>query len=599
MTLEATQELAECYGESGNTQDAVKLTLEVLALMKSKLGPDNPTTLVSMIHAATWLGRSGRDDEAVGVIDECVRRARDNGIGAYLVNSAILQRLRYFEKRRDVTGCRTSAEMWEGFKRTGATDLYNAACLRAVAERVLRASDASRETVKSADVEADRAMEWLVKAVAAGFSDSALMKTDKDLESLREREGFKTLLADLEGKRPLIDRAWQLATDPDLSRRDPAKAVSLAEGAVARAPNDAKWWDVLGVARYRAGDARGAISALERQRELNNGEIAPTPMFFLAMAQWQLGKRDQARQWYSRALGSIAKNAPTDAVMLAAQVQAGEMLKDRVAVASASLLDRWDRQAWIMWQKNKAEDARALRAKIVEAASGSYSKGDSRLVKLQCASVELLLQMKCYPDAAALAREALESLPAGETVWRSKCLGYLVEAYKQSENPEEEARHRELLRSLQQARRPSTRPTGVAVQLPVTRPSADTLDIEAFSPTRNPVGSMLTIRGRVGFINSTKAHNAVNIEFATSAALMVWVPTDVYEKLVRENGPDAIEALRGRTICIHGRVEYYAGFVPEWQDRLEFKVQDAHQFWLVADEPSSPASVPASPATAP
>jgi len=34
--------------------------------------------------------------------------------------------------------------------------------------------------------------------VAAGFKDINLMKTDKDLDALRDREDFKKLLADLE-----------------------------------------------------------------------------------------------------------------------------------------------------------------------------------------------------------------------------------------------------------------------------------------------------------------------------------------------------------------------------------------------------------------
>jgi hypothetical protein len=47
--------------------------------------------------------------------------------------------------------------------------------------------------------QADLAMHWLKKAVAAGFNDVALMK-DTDLDALRGRDDFKRLVADLEAK---------------------------------------------------------------------------------------------------------------------------------------------------------------------------------------------------------------------------------------------------------------------------------------------------------------------------------------------------------------------------------------------------------------
>jgi tetratricopeptide (TPR) repeat protein len=49
---------------------------------------------------------------------------------------------------------------------------------------------------------ADRAMELLTKAVQAGWKDATHMKKDTDLDSLREREDFKKLVAELEAKFP-------------------------------------------------------------------------------------------------------------------------------------------------------------------------------------------------------------------------------------------------------------------------------------------------------------------------------------------------------------------------------------------------------------
>ena len=41
-------------------------------------------------------------------------------------------------------------------------------------------------------------MAWLKQAVAAGYKDAAHMNQDQDLDAVRDREDFKTLLAELE-----------------------------------------------------------------------------------------------------------------------------------------------------------------------------------------------------------------------------------------------------------------------------------------------------------------------------------------------------------------------------------------------------------------
>ena len=40
-------------------------------------------------------------------------------------------------------------------------------------------------------------MDWLHKAVNAGYKDAAHMKKDNDLDTLRDREDFKKLMAEL------------------------------------------------------------------------------------------------------------------------------------------------------------------------------------------------------------------------------------------------------------------------------------------------------------------------------------------------------------------------------------------------------------------
>jgi tetratricopeptide (TPR) repeat protein len=95
--------------------------------------------------------------------------------------------------------------------------------------------------------------------------------------------------------------AWLLATAADPRLRDPARAVELARKAVERAPEQGAYWKTLGAAQYRAGDWKAAIAALDKAQALGAGDGAAK--LFLAMAQWQLGQREQARQEYTAAVG--------------------------------------------------------------------------------------------------------------------------------------------------------------------------------------------------------------------------------------------------------------------------------------------------------
>ena len=68
------------------------------------------------------------------------------------------------------------------------------------------------------------------------------------------------------------------------------------------------FWNTLGVAYYGAESWKAAIDALGKSLELqgHNG----CDFLFLAMAHWQLGQKDKARQWYQKAVERMEKNRP-------------------------------------------------------------------------------------------------------------------------------------------------------------------------------------------------------------------------------------------------------------------------------------------------
>jgi tetratricopeptide (TPR) repeat protein len=120
--------------------------------------------------------------------------------------------------------------------------------------------------------------------------------------------------------------AWLLATCSDARFRDPTRAVELASEAVKWAPNAPENQNTLGVARYRAGNWRGAIEALTKSEELAPGKSLGFNAFFLAMAHWQLGHKDEASQCYGRAVKWIERNKLNDEELSRFRAEAASLL---------------------------------------------------------------------------------------------------------------------------------------------------------------------------------------------------------------------------------------------------------------------------------
>jgi serine/threonine protein kinase/tetratricopeptide (TPR) repeat protein len=107
------------------------------------------------------------------------------------------------------------------------------------------------------------------------------------------------------------NRAWFLATDPEPRWQDPTLAVRLARKAVAAQRLDGNSRNTLGVALYRTGDDKAAITELESAMRLRSNE-ASFDWFFLAMAHWRLGNRTEARKCFDQAVEWMDKNKPND-----------------------------------------------------------------------------------------------------------------------------------------------------------------------------------------------------------------------------------------------------------------------------------------------
>jgi serine/threonine protein kinase/WD40 repeat protein len=125
--------------------------------------------------------------------------------------------------------------------------------------------------------------------------------------------------------RAMNNLAWLLTTCPDAQSRDLDRAVELAKKAVVLVPNEKAFWNTLGVIHYRAGKWQAAIDALTRSMELHNGGDG-FDWFFLAMAHEQVGRKDQAREWYNRAVEWMKKARSKDEELDRFRAEAGELL---------------------------------------------------------------------------------------------------------------------------------------------------------------------------------------------------------------------------------------------------------------------------------
>jgi serine/threonine protein kinase/tetratricopeptide (TPR) repeat protein len=190
-TLECMHNLACGHAALGRHADALMLREETLALRKVKLGPDHPDTLKTMLSLADSLVRLKRGEEAVAVIDECVNRAASTRVDASLTLAALELRLRHFQNTHDGAGCSATAEKWETLGRTDPDSLFTAARMRAVTAKVIRDTmpSAGEDPIRHANL----AMEWLTKAVAAGYNDVSVIQNDADLDVIRTRDDFKKL----------------------------------------------------------------------------------------------------------------------------------------------------------------------------------------------------------------------------------------------------------------------------------------------------------------------------------------------------------------------------------------------------------------------
>jgi tetratricopeptide (TPR) repeat protein len=169
-------------------------------------------------------------------------------------------------------------------------------------------------------------MAGLYVGAATGLASEGA--TEEARIKFREAIAAYTKVIDIELDSPMTHNnlAWLYATCPIVDVRDPAKAVALAKKALELRPSEASIWNTLGVAHYRAGDWKAGIEALTKSMELRAGGDS-FDWFFLAMAHWRQGDKDEARQWLKQAVEWMEKHNPRNVELLRFRAEAEQLMK--------------------------------------------------------------------------------------------------------------------------------------------------------------------------------------------------------------------------------------------------------------------------------
>jgi tetratricopeptide (TPR) repeat protein len=129
--------------------------------------------------------------------------------------------------------------------------------------------------------------------------------------------------------------AWEVVKEPSRPTEDYLRALRSAQVASESDRDDGFILNTLGVAQYRAGEYEQAIQTLTRSLDLNakanGGTPHPADVAFLAIAQHQLGRTDEAR----RLLGELRELAMLP--VLAGNAEAQSFLREAEQLIEPSI----------------------------------------------------------------------------------------------------------------------------------------------------------------------------------------------------------------------------------------------------------------------
>lgn len=185
--------LGRLVGDGGRLEESLPFLVKGVEILEDALRRDSREVKVResllVAHWARAMTLAGLSRFAPAVEDWS--RAIDLDDGRYR-NSLLLKRASTLLNLKDHTRAIADADALSKSPDATAADLYNVACVYAIASRM------ATDDAIAAKAYADRAVVVLGSAVNKGFKDAAQVKSDSDLDALRDREDFKSLLSQWE-----------------------------------------------------------------------------------------------------------------------------------------------------------------------------------------------------------------------------------------------------------------------------------------------------------------------------------------------------------------------------------------------------------------
>jgi len=215
-----------------------------------------------------------RLEEAVSNFEQLRRESSRNGDAWYKVGSQLI-------RLRDLDRAAIALTQAVDHLIYRASAMYNLACAYAL--------KGDREP----------GLDWLEKSINAGFDNTAKLREDPDIASLRAEPRFKKI-EELSRVLSLSQFSNEEFHDSNYSKRRWAPAVKLYESFVRETPNNGRGWFNLGYALHYSSEHARAIEAFERAIQL--GHRSPTSMYNIACANAMMGRRDVAFEWLEKSV---------------------------------------------------------------------------------------------------------------------------------------------------------------------------------------------------------------------------------------------------------------------------------------------------------
>ncbi len=337
--LSSMNNLASALDSLGRYSESLKVLQELLPLQKQGLPADHPDIANSMMSIANNLSRLGQYEQSLMMFEDTIavqKRSLPEGHPRTLVTmrgyANLLSRQGYREKARTVFEETISIQERtrpSGDSQTLATmrDLGTLLDVMGQSEAALKLKEKILAIRRLAHAPTHNDTLEAMRSIAISKANLG-----RNREALQMYEEILSLsLNAYKAKDPVQINAknglaWFLATVPDKELRDPKRAQELAKQVIDLDPSKGDSWNSYGVAQYSAGDWRGAVKTLTESVRLRANGGDSFDYFFLGMAHWQLGHKEEAYSWYKKANTWMEKFAPKDPELVRFRAEAEELM---------------------------------------------------------------------------------------------------------------------------------------------------------------------------------------------------------------------------------------------------------------------------------